>query len=154
MVRHISLNHVPLHVRRLYFQLMLNSLLVYIPTGLCTATIAKVLGHLHYQVRSIYLVSWEYAIIDVVPRDYTTIPLIQQREHMQYHSNGTKLFVAFTALANSVKPQLVLDFAYALCHGMCPGGWMDIDYLCFNPKWKPANSDHRFCIQRAGSRSL
>ena len=153
-MRTISLNHLPVQVRMLFFQLYLNGLLLYIPDGICTNTVYSILGHLKYQLRSMYLVSWDYALLDIVPKDFTTIPLVKQKAPTQYNLMGQKIFVAFTSMVGSVKQQLVLDYAYALTYGMCPGGWMDIDYLCYNPKWRPARSDHRFCLQGTGPRSV
>ena len=148
------MHQLPQQVKTLFFQLYLNALLVYIPDGICTNTLYSILGHLKYQVRSIYLVEWTYAILDVVPKDFTTVPLIKQKAPTQYNLMGQEIFVSIEPISGSVKYPLVVDYAYALLYGMCPGGWMDIDYLCYNPKWRPARSDHRFCLQGTGPRSV
>ena len=154
MVKIISMHHLPEQVKILFFQLYLNGLLIYIPDGVCTNTIYGILGHLKYQLRSIYLFDSQYAFLDVVPKDFTTIPLIKQKAPTQYNLLGEQIFVDIQPISGNVKYPLVVDYAYALLYGMCPGGWMDIDYLCFNPKWRPYMSDHRFCIQGTGSRSV
>ena len=154
MVKIISMNHLPQEVKTLFCQLYLNALLIYIPDGICTNTVYSVLGHLKFQLRSMYLFDGERAMLDVVPKDFTTIPLIKQKAPIQYNLMGEKIYIGITPISGSVKYPFVVDYAYALLYGMCPGGWMDVDYLCYNPKWRPYMSDHRFCIQRAGSRSL
>ena len=73
----LSINSLSEAGRRLFLQLYLNCLIIQVPDGICTNTIYNILGHLQYQVRSIYLINWEEALIDVVPRDDITIPLIK-----------------------------------------------------------------------------
>ena len=70
MVKVISMHHLPAQVKSLFLQLYLNGLLIYIPDGICTNTIYSILGHLQFQVRSIYLFSWTYAMLDVVSKDF------------------------------------------------------------------------------------
>ena len=146
----ISMNHLPAQVKTLFLQVYLNGLLVYIPDGICTNTIYNILGYLQCQVRSMYLVSWDNAILDVVPKDFTTIPLIKQKALTQHNLLGEENFVNIEHISGNVKYSLVLDYAYALLCGMCSVDFVDIDYLCFNPKWRPPMSDHKFCLQGLG----
>ena len=156
MVFIISMNHLPPQVKTLFCQLYLNCLLIYIPDGICTNTIYGILGHLKYQLRSMYLIEFQYAILDVVPKDFTTIPLIKQKAPTQYNLLGEEIFVNIQPISGCVKYPFVVDYAYALLYGMSPGGWMDMEYLCWNPKYRPYMSDHRFCIHslETGARSL
>ena len=72
-----SINSLSEAARILFLQLYLNCLVIQVPDGICTNTIYNILGHLQYQVRSIHLINGEEALIDVVPRDDTTIPVIK-----------------------------------------------------------------------------
>ena len=148
----MSLNQLPPTVSRIFYQLNLNCLFIRVPDGICTETIYQILGHLRYQCRTIYLVEHVHALLDIVPRDFTTIPLIKQRQPDAYNLLREEIFVFICEASHHVVRPLLVDYAYALAHGICPAHYMDIEYLCFNPRWRPAYSDHRYTC--AGPRSL
>jgi len=90
--------------------------------------------------------------LDIVPRNNFTIPLIMARQPTGYNYLAEEVFVYINNACKFVAKQLLTDYAWALVEGFCPAHMMDIEYLIYNPKWKPANSDHHFTT--AAPRSL
>ena len=133
-----SINSLSEAARRLFLKLYLNCLVIQVPDGICTNTIFNILGHLQYQVRSIYLINGEEALIDVVPRDDTTIPLIKLKALKVRNLLGQRVYCYIDGVHGWVPYLVMMDFACALLHDICPVHAMDIEYLCFNPKWRPS----------------
>ena len=146
----LSINSLSEAARRLFLQLYLNCLVIQVPDGICTNTIYNILGHLQYQVRSIYLINGEDALIDVVPRDDTTIPLIKLKALRARNLLGQRVYCYINGVHGWVPYLVMMDFACALLYDICPIHVMDIEFLCFNPRWRPSPSDHRFCLKVLG----
>ena len=150
----LSINSLSEAARRLFLQLYLNCLVIQVPDGICTNTIYNILEHLQYQVRSIYLINGEEALIDVVPRDDTTIPLIKLKALRARNLLGQRVYCYINGVHGWVPYLVMMDFACALLYGICPIHATDMEFLRFNPRWRPSHSDHRFCLQGTGPRSV
>ena len=149
-----SINSLSPAAIRLFLQLYLNCLVIQVRDGLCTNTIYNILGHFQYQVRSIYLINGEEALIDVVPRDDTTISLIKLKALRARNLLGLRVYCYINGVHGRVPYLLMMDYACALIYGLCPVCAMDIKYLCLNTRWRPSFSDHRFCLQGTWPRSV